>query len=411
MRVKNAGCYNVACCPALKRRFLDMIDKLKSPLHSSAHRYRRVVIKAGSGLLTEGVGQLDFEVIRSLVDQIAYLHSFGADTLLVTSGAVAAGRHVLDIGEGRKNLPDRQVMASVGQGRLMHVYEQNFSRHEIIVAQALLSRRDLSDRHGYLNIRNTLMTLLERRVVPIVNENDVVAIEELTGENFGDNDTLSAMCANLIDADLLVLLGEIDGVYTKDPYVDPKADLIRVIDLARDDADRFAGPSIDGKGRGGMSTKIEAAKLATTSGVDVVIANGQEPDVLIKLVEGSNIGTLFPGSGSKFESRKRWLLSGLSESGRVQIDEGAANAIRNGNKSLLPAGVTKALGKFNRGDIISIVDPQLIRVAYGVTNYDSVDIEVIKGMQSSDIGSILANNFGEEVVHRNNMVVINEFDA
>ena len=160
-----------------------------------------------------------------------------------------------------------------------------------------------------------------------------------------------------------------------------------------------------------MPTKIEAAKLATTSGVDVVIANGQEPDVLIKLVEGSNIGTLFPGSGSKFESRKRWLLSGLSESGRIQIDEGAANAIRNGNKSLLPAGVTKALGKFNRGDIISIVDPQLIRVAYGVTNYDSVDIEVIKGMQSSDIGSILANNFGEEVVHRNNMVVINEFDA
>ena len=161
-----------------------MTDKLKSPSHNSVHRYERVVIKAGSGLLTEGVGQLDFEIISSIVDQIAHLHSLGTDTLLVTSGAVAAGRHVFNKDRNRKSLPDRQVMASVGQSRLMHVYEQSFSRHEIIVAQALLSRRDLSDRHGYLNIRNTLMTLLERRVVPIVNENDVVAVEELTGENF-----------------------------------------------------------------------------------------------------------------------------------------------------------------------------------------------------------------------------------
>ena len=388
-----------------------MTDKLKSPPHNSVHRYERVVIKAGSGLLTEGVGQLDFEIISSIVDQIAHLHSLGTDTLLVTSGAVAAGRHVFNKDRNRKSLPDRQVMASVGQSRLMHVYEQSFSRHEIIVAQALLSRRDLSDCHGYLNIRNTLMTLLERRVVPIVNENDVVAVEELTGENFGDNDTLSAMCANLIDADLLVLLGEIEGVYTKDPHVDPKADLIRVIDLAKDDADRFAGPSIDGKGRGGMLTKIEAAKLATTFGVDVVIASGQEPGVLIKLVEGSSIGTLFQGSGSKFESRKRWLLSGLSESGIIQIDEGASNAIRNSYRSLLPAGVTKAFGKFNRGDIVSIVDSQMARVAYGVTNYDSIDIEAIKGIQSSEIGDVVVNNFGEEIVHRNNMVVINEIDA
>lgn len=344
--------------------------------------------------------------MEALVEQISRLHIEGLEIMLVTSGAVAAGRHVLDVSKGGRSLPDRQMLAAVGQGRLMHVYEQLFGRHDIVVAQALLSRGDLRRRIGYLNVRNTLAALLERRVIPIINENDVVAVEELAGEAFGDNDTLSAMCANLIDADLLVLLGEMEGLYTKDPHLDPDARLIRVVKLPEDDLRAMAGPAWDDKGRGGMATKLEAAKLATASGVTVVIANGRLPDVLIRLSKGESVGTLFPGSGSKMESRKRWMLSGLSTRGEIVVDDGAAVALRERNRSLLPAGITEVVGTFARGDIISILDSQRVQAACGIANYASGDVDKIKGLRSDRIREVLKRQFGDEVVHRNNMVVL-----
>ena len=382
---------------------------MTSPTSQTENRssnHRRVVVKAGSRLLTRDGGRLDVDRMEALVEQISRLHLQGLEIMLVTSGAVAAGRHVLDLSKVGRSLPERQVLAAVGQGRLMHMYEQLFGRHHIVVAQALLSRGDLRRRIGYLNVRNTLAALLERRVVPIINENDVVAVEELAGEAFGDNDTLSAMCANLIDADLLVLLGEMEGLYTKDPHLDPDARLIRVVKLPEDDLREMAGPAWDEKGRGGMATKLEAAKLATASGVTVVIANGRLPDVLIRLSKGESVGTLFPGSGSKMESRKRWMLSGLSTRGEIVVDEGAAVALRERNRSLLPAGITEVVGTFARGDIISILDSQRVQAACGIANYASGDVDKIKGLRSDRIREVLQRQFGDEVVHRNNMVVL-----
>lgn len=377
-----------------------------SPTEDRPSYYRRVVVKAGSRLLTRDGGRLDVDRMEALVEQISRLHIEGLEIMLVTSGAVAAGRHVLDVSKGGRSLPERQVLAAVGQGRLMHMYEQLFGRHDIVVAQALLSRGDLRRRIGYLNVRNTIAALLERRVIPIINENDVVAVEELAGEAFGDNDTLSAMCANLIDADLLVLLGEMEGLYTRDPHLDPDARLIRIVNLPEDDLREMAGPAWDEKGRGGMATKLEAAKLATASGVTVVIANGRLPDVLISLSKGESVGTLFPGSGSRMESRKRWMLSGLSTRGEIVVDDGAAVALREWNRSLLPAGITEVVGTFARGDIISILDSQRVQAACGIANYASGDVDKIKGLRSDRIREILDRQFGDEVVHRNNMVVL-----
>ena len=368
--------------------------------------YRRIVVKAGTSLLTRDGDSLSEEMMAGLVEQIARLHAKGADTILVTSGAVAAGRHVLNVGPEEKGLPFRQVLAAVGQNRLMQAYEQLFAAHEITVAQALLSRRDLSDRLGYLNVRNTLMGLLEHRVVPIVNENDVVAVDELAGEAFGDNDTLSALVANLVDADLLVMLGQMEGLFTGDPRVDPEARLVPTVERLSEEIEAMGGPSADSAGRGGMRTKLEAARLATASGVDTVIASGQEPDVLTRLAEGDTVGTAFPATRSKMESRKRWMVTGLSTRGEIVVDGGAARALVRQNRSLLPAGVTEVLGSFDRGDIISILGGDKIQIACGITNYSSQELVQIKGSRSDRISEILGDQYGDEVVHRNNMVVL-----
>ena len=366
----------------------------------------RIVVKAGTSLLTRGDDRLDLEVMATLVGQVAALHLQGREMILVSSGAVAAGRHVLGVPREGRYLPFRQVLAAVGQSHLMHAYGQLFGWHDIPVAQALLSRRDLSDRLSYLNIRNTLLALLERKVVPIINENDVVAVEELTGEAFGDNDTLSAMVANLVDADLLVMLGEIEGLYTADPHLDPNARLIPEVSRIGDEIQTAGGPSWGTTGKGGMTTKLEAARLATASGVNVVIASGLERDVLPRLRDGESIGTFFGTTTSKLESRKRWMLSGLSTRGEIRVDDGAARALRQENRSLLPAGLTDVSGSFERGDIISILDSRGVQVACGITNYDSEELAKLKGAHSNCIADLLGHHYGDEVVHRNNLVTL-----
>jgi glutamate 5-kinase len=264
----------------------------------------------------------------------------------------------------------------------------------------------LTDRLGYLNVRNTLIELMDRGVIPIINENDVVAVEEITGDVFGDNDTLSAMAANLVDADLLVMLGEVEGLFTADPHLDPDARLISTVERLDEETESRAGPSWGDDGRGGMATKLEAARLATASGVDVVIAAGTEPDVLVRLANGESIGTAFPATSTKMESRKRWMLSGLSTRGEIMVDEGAANALRQHERSLLAAGVTEVRGTFHRGDIVSIVNGRKAQVACGIANYSSTDLSRIRGVRSVCIENILGRQYGDEVVHRSNMVLL-----
>ncbi|GAI30051.1 unnamed protein product, partial [marine sediment metagenome] len=269
-----------------------------------------------------GTDHLDLPVMTNLVQQVAQLHRQGKEIIIVSSGAIAAGREKLKGISERKNTPFKQVLASVGQSHLMHTYEQLFSQHGIIIAQALLTKADMSDRSGYLNARNTLLALTELGVICIVNENDIVALDEIEEFKFGDNDNLSAMVANLVDADLLALLTDIGGLYTADPRLQPEAQLIRRVDKIDTEIERLASSTTSPQARGGMVTKIEAAKLATFSGVSVIIADGRDPDVLARISNGEDIGTLFPAQGGKVQSRKRWMLSGLASKGKVVVDKG-----------------------------------------------------------------------------------------
>jgi glutamate 5-kinase len=374
-------------------------------MKASSRRYRRIVVKLGTNLLTGGSEQLDTRRLESLVDQVARLHSEGADVALVTSGAVAAGRSRLGARRAHRDIPFRQVLAALGQSQLMQAYDHLFGSHGILTAQTLLTRRDLSDRVSYLNARNTLLALLHYRVVPIVNENDVVAVEELEESRIGENDTLAALAANLIDADLLAILMTRAGLYTADPKLDPEATLVERVERIDAAVEGYAGGS-EGGGTGGMVTKLKAARLATAGGADVVLASGNEPDVVLRLAHGEHVGTLFPATSDRIESRKRWILSGLAVRGSLVVDEGAAQALRERNTSLLPAGVREVCGEFARGDTVQITTADGRQVACGITNYDSRDAAEISGLKSSKIAEVLGHDYGTELVHRDNLVLV-----
>ena len=377
----------------------------KSNLKPSVAPYHRVVAKFGTSLLTGGGDRLNQDIMSHLVAQVAQLQKQDMELLIVSSGAIASGRHKLGLTMEVKDIPLRQVLASVGQNRLMSVYEQLFSQHDITVAQALLTKADLSDRSGYLNARNTLLALLELQVICIVNENDVVAVDEIQEAKFGDNDNLSAMVANLVYADLLLMLTDAAGLYTADPHRDASARLIPQVDRIDSGIERLAAHTPSDLGTGGMVTKIEAAKLATASGVTVIVADGREPNVILRLVAGETVGTRFLPSTSRLESRKRWMLSGLSTKGKLVVDSGAVLALKKQNRSLLAAGISHVEGKFQRGAIVNIYDPQGTRLGCGITNYSSSDLDIIKGAHSRKITSLLGHDYGSEVVHRNNLVV------
>ena len=380
-----------------------MVERRKNKISSKCHR---LVVKLGTGLLTGGSDQLNLEIMSSLVTQVAQLHQQGIELVIVSSGAIAAGRQKLNLTKKIKDIPFKQVLASVGQNRLMQAYEQLFSWHNITVAQALLTRNDLDDRSGYLNARNTLMALMELKVICVVNENDVVSVDEIQEAKFGDNDNLSAMVANLVDADLLLILTDIAGLYTSDPNIDKNAYHITKVEKIDDDIERLASDTAGDLGTGGMVTKIEAAKLATACGVMVVVADGREPDVILRVVNGEDIGTIFEPTCRDLESRERWMLSGLSTKGKVTIDSGAANALKKQKRSLLAAGISEIEGMFQRGDIVNVYDAHGQNLGCGISNYSSADLQVIKGTHSRKIHSLLGYDYGSEVVHRNNLVVL-----
>lgn len=386
----------------------DMTNDSRQPsAHSSETDYPRVVIKAGTRLLTGGKNCLDLEVMKALVDQVAWLHRKGHEVLLVTSGAIAAGRHALGPRKEKRGVNYRQVQAAVGQSLLMHTYQDLFSPHNMTVAQALLTRADIAGRQGYLHIRNSLLNLLDIGALPIINENDVVAVEEISEEAFGDNDTLSALVSNLVDADLLVMLTDTDGLYTADPNFDKNARLIKAVDQIDQSIMQLASSEkIDALSRGGMTSKLEAARLATSWGITVIIAKGTTPNVLLNVVSGHPQGTLFSPTTSKMESRRRWLLSGLSNKGELLVDQGAASALLSRHKSLLPAGVREIRGEFARHDVVLVLDSAGQRIACGITNYSSKEVAAIKGLRSNLIQKALGYECGDEVVHRNNLAVL-----
>jgi len=368
-------------------------------------RYRRIVAKVGTNVLTAGTDRLDLEVMAALVGQVARLHKEGATVLVVTSGAIAAGRHRLGVSRDRRGMPFRQMLAAVGQSDLMQAYQDLFARHEITVAQTLLTRRDLDDRQGYLNARNTLLLLLDMGVVPIINENDVVAVEEIEGARIGDNDNLSALVANLVNADLLVLLTDQAGLYTADPRWNANARLIPRVERIDGEIERLAGGT-RGRGVGGMVTKLQAARLALAGGTDVVIADGREREVLIRLARGEELGSLFPSRVDRMESRKRWMVAGLSLRGNIVVDAGASRALREQRRSLLPAGVHDVEGDFERGEAVAIIDGDGQRIACGIANYSAQEIMRIRGLRSDRIEGVLGHHYGGEIVHRDNLALL-----
>lgn len=381
-------------------------DEWQEPTSATRRTYRRIVAKFGTNLLTAGTDRLDLEVMAALVGQVARLMRQGLQVAVVTSGAIAAGRHRLGVANRRRDIPFRQILAAVGQSYLMHSYDQLFRWHGLVVAQVLLTKGDIADREGYLNVRNTLLGMLEMGVVPIINENDVVSLDEVAEAKIGENDNLAALVANLIEADLLVILTNTDGLYTADPTVDPTARLIPRVDRIDEAIERLAGGTRSPRSRGGMKTKLQAARLACASGTDVVIANGHTPQVLNRVVTGEPLGTLFPATVDRLESRKRWMRSGLAARGCIVVDAGAVRALREQGTSLLPAGVLGASGPFQRGDIVTITDAAGEQIAYGIANYSDADINRIKGHRSDRIVDILGYGYGAEVVHRNNLVLL-----
>jgi len=366
--------------------------------------YKRIVVKIGTSTLTGGSAKLHLPQITALAQQASSLVSRGQQVALVSSGAIAVGREHLGYPTLPKSIPAKQMLAAIGQPRLMNVYEQLFGIYGLKVAQVLLTREDISDRRRYLNARNTLESLLSQGVVPVINENDTVATEEI---RIGDNDNLSALVANLIEADLLIILTDQAGLYTTDPNQNKDAELIREVrglEIPKKIWEA-AGGSQNGLGTGGMFTKLQAADIARRSGTQVLIAKGDEPNVLLRLVDGEDLGTRIYAAVDKLESRKRFMLAGAKPRSAIRIDQGAAAAIKEGG-SLLPVGITEVVGRFERGDIVKVKDSEGKDCAIGLVNYSSEEIKLIKGHRSSEIEALLGAAYGDEVIHHNNMTLL-----
>ena len=364
---------------------------------------KRVVIKIGSGVISNDDG-LDIDRITTLCEDVHQLRQRGFEVILVSSAAVAAGKADLGI-VGKPHtipLPLKQAAAAIGQSRLMRAYKDALRQHGLKAAQILLTRDDLANRRRYLNARNTMMTLLEYGIVPIINENDTVVIDEI---RFGDNDNLSAMATNLVEAQLLVILSDVDGLYDSDPRGNPDAKLISEVERLTPEIEAMAGSGGTNLGTGGMTTKIKAAKRATLFGAGTAIINGRTPHNLLHLFDGHELGTYFLPARDPMAARKHWIAFTKKPKGKLILDAGAQKAIAERGKSLLPSGISQLNGSFERGDAVRICDLGGNEFAKGVTNYNSSELNLIIGKNTKEIESILGYQYGDEVVHRDNMVI------
>ncbi len=364
---------------------------------------KRLVVKVGSSLVTNSGAGLDHEAIATWAAQIAGLKAMGREVVLVSSGAIAEGMQRLGWKKRPSAVHELQAAAAVGQMGLVQVYETCFRKHGLHTAQILLTHDDLADRKRYLNARSTLRTLLELNTIPIINENDTVVTEEI---RFGDNDTLGALVANLIDADALVILTDQTGLYSADPRKDPAATLIGEARAGDPALEAMAGGAGSDIGRGGMLTKILAAKRAARSGAHTVIAWGREPDVLIRLAQGEAIGTQLIAGEMKTVARKQWLADHLQVGGKLTLDDGAVNALRKEGKSLLPIGVTTISGDFERGEVVTCLDAQGHEIARGLVNYSAQETQQILRRSSTEIESVLGYVDEPELIHRDNLVLL-----
>lgn len=366
-------------------------------------RARRIVVKVGSGLITEPDRDAGESRIAHLASELAALVRDGREVTLVSSGAVATGTARLGLAARPRTIPEKQAAAAVGQSALMWQYEQAFKVHGVQVGQVLLTRQDISDRHRYLNARNTLLTLLDFRVLPIVNENDTVAVDEI---KVGDNDNLAALVAHLIDADLLVLLTDVDGLYTGDPRRDPTARRLETVEAVTEDIQRLVFDQAGRVSVGGMSTKLEAAQKSNASGIPMVIASGKEVGMLDRLLRGEPVGTYFLPRDDRLAARKRWIAFAAPPQGRLKVDAGARRALTERGKSLLPSGVVDVEGEFAAGAAVGLAEADGPDFARGLVNYDADELRRIRGAKTTDIERTLGYKGLDEVVHRDNLVVL-----
>lgn len=364
---------------------------------------KRVVIKIGSSVISDNTG-LDLDRIASICEDVSILRQRGYEIILVSSGAVAAGKSELKISGRPQTIPLKQAAAAIGQSRLMRAYKDALRKYSLTAGQILLTRDDLANRRRYLNARNTLMTLLDHGVIPIINENDSVVVDEI---RFGDNDNLSAMTTNLVEAQLLVMLSDVDGLYDRDPRRHTDANLISEVERITTDIEMMAGLEESSLGTGGMSTKLKAAKRATLYGAGTAVINGRTPHNLLYLFDGHELGTYFLPARDPMAARKHWIAFTKKPKGKLMLDDGAKKAVAERGKSLLPSGIRHFEGAFERGDAVRLCDLDGHEFAKGVTNYTSAELSRIMGKNTKEIMTLLGYQYGDEVVHRDNLVISN----
>jgi glutamate 5-kinase len=365
----------------------------------------KIVIKIGTNLLADKEKGINLERIENIVRNVSHIQSLGKHVVIVSSGAIGAGVAALNLKKRPKSIPEKQAAAAIGQPLLMEAYENAFRKERCNIAQVLLTKDDFISRPRYLNARNTFSVLFEKGVVPIINENDTVAVEEI---KLGDNDNLSSMVANLVEADLLIILSDVDGLFTDDPAVNHKADLIPLVEKVTSNIEKLAKSSKTDLSTGGMITKLQAAKRCVSSGIAVVITSGKNPEVFEEILSGNFKGTLFLPADKKINVRKKWIGYVSHPKGFLVIDEGAKNALLKKNKSLLPSGILEVHGEFKSNDTISVKSINNLEIARGVSGFSSDDLKKIKGRNTIEIEKILGHKLRDEVIHKDNLVLIEE---
>jgi glutamate 5-kinase len=364
---------------------------------------KRLVVKIGSYILASPDHTLNTVMIQNLVSQLSAIRKEGVEIIIVSSGAIAAGIRQLGLASVPTNMPQKQAAAAVGQSHLIWEYERNFQEMGLQVAQVLLTHEDLSDRRRFLNAKNTLEELLSFGVIPIINENDTISVEEI---KLGDNDLLSATVATMAQAQLLIIVSDVKGLYTQDPRKYETAELLSEVKSITNNIEESTGISGSDVGSGGMATKVQAAKSAGLSGIPTIIISGRESDIVLRTLAGEQVGTFFYPSKDRLAARKHWLRYTLKPKGTIAVDEGAKRAIAEQGKSLLPSGIVKVEGRFKYGDAVSLLDSNAKEFARGLTNYNVVELKKIQGHHTTDIEGLLGHKYYDEVIHRDNLVLI-----